>query len=176
MQGSLSFEEHLRRARETLRLEKAAHAVTRANCSSVRLSLAQLKGLGGRPMTVDAETEGGPSDPLHGDIHMSLVAGDASGANRGVAGDVPPDAVVDEPAQSTEQTHSADAVPEERQRPQPDAQTSPVVGEEPGGEGNVGADNEDPPMRDDAVVNLEGTHSASPVPDGGESSHAAEME
>ena len=44
-------------------------------------------------MAVHAET-GGPSDPLHGDIHMSSVAGDASGA---VPADVPPDAVVEEP-------------------------------------------------------------------------------
>ena len=34
--------------------------------------------------------------------HMSPVAGDGSGANGGVAGDVPPNAVVDEPAQSAE--------------------------------------------------------------------------
>ena len=98
MQGSLSFEERLRRARETLRLEKAAHAATRAKLQQCEAELAQLKGLGGRPMTVDAETEGDPSDPLHGDIHMSPVAGDASRVNGGVAGDVPLDAVVDKPA------------------------------------------------------------------------------
>ena len=51
-----------------------------------------------------------------------------------------------------------------------------MVGEEPGGEGNVGADNEDPPMRDDAAVDLEGVKSAGPVPDGGESSHVVKTE
>jgi len=79
-------------------LEKAAHAATRAKLQQCEAELAQLKGLGGRPMTVDAEIEGDPSDPLHGDIHMSPVAGDASRVNGGVAGDVPLDAVVDKPA------------------------------------------------------------------------------
>ena len=132
MQGSLSFEEHLRRARDCLRLEKAAHAATRAKLLQCEAELAQVKGLGGRPMEVDVET-GGPSDPLHGDIHMSPVAGDAGGAKGAVPADVPPDAVVEEPAQSAERTHSAHADPEERQRPRPDAHTSPVVGQEPGG-------------------------------------------
>ena len=112
-------------------------------------------------MVVDAET-GGPSD--------------ASGAKGAVLADVPPDAVVEEPAQSAERTQSGHADPEEQQRPRPDAHTSPVVGQEPGGEGNVGDDNEDLPMRDDAAVDLEGMQSIGPVPEGGQSSHAAEME
>jgi len=83
--------------------------------------------------------------------------------------------VPDEPAHSTEETHSAATDPEDRQCPHPDAHTSPVVVEETGGECNVGADIENPPKRDDAAADAEGTHSAATVPDGGDPSHAAEM-
>ena len=89
MQGSLSFEERLRRARDSLRLEKAAHAATRAKLLECEAELAQVKGVGGSPMSVHAET-GGPYDPLHGDIHVCPIVGDASGAKGAVHADVPP--------------------------------------------------------------------------------------
>jgi len=175
VQGSLSYEERLRQARDSLRLEKAAHAATRAKLLECEAELAQVKGLGGSPMSVHAEM-GGPSDPLHGDIHMSPVAGNASGAKGAVPADVPPDAVVEEDVQSAEQTQSAHVDTEEQQWPRPDARTSPVVGQKPEGDGNVGDDVEDLPMRDDAEVDLEGTQSAGPVPEGGQASHAAQMD
>jgi len=126
-------------------------------------------------MTVDADTEGGPSDPFHGDIHMSPVTGDDSGANSGVPHHIPPHTVADKPAPFAKETHSTVADPEDRQCPDPDAQTSPVVGDETGGECNVGADIEELPVADDAAADAEGTQSAGPVPEGGNPSHATEM-
>jgi len=126
-------------------------------------------------MTVDADREGGLSDPFHGDIHMSPVIGDDSGANSGVPHHVPPHTVANEPAPSAEEKHSAVTNLEDRQCPDPDPQTSPVVGDETGGECNVGAGIEEPPVADDAAADAEGTQSAGPVHEGGDPSHAAKM-
>ena len=132
MQGSLSFEERLRRARDSLRLEKAAHAATRAKLLECEAELAQVKGVGGSPMSVHADT-GAPDEPLHGDIHVCPVVGDASGAKGAVHADVPPDAVADEDVQPAARTQSPHVHPEEQQQPRPDAHTSAGVVQEPGG-------------------------------------------
>ena len=132
MQGSLSFEERLRRARESLRLEKAAHAATRAKLLECEAELAQLKAVGGSPMSGHAET-GGADDGLHGDIHVCPVVGDASGAKGAVHADAPPDAVADEAVQPAAPTQSPHVDPEEQQQAWPDAHTSAAVVQEPGG-------------------------------------------
>jgi len=121
MQGSLNFDERLRRACESLCVEKAAHAVTRAKLEHCQAELMKLQGSGGRPMIVAADTEGGPSNLFDGDIHTSSVTGDDNGADCGVPHHVPPHVVADEPALSAERTHFAAADPEDRQCTDPNA-------------------------------------------------------
>ena len=82
MQGSLSFDERLRRARDNLRAEKAAHAVTRSRLEHCEAELARLLGSGGSARIVGSDTEGSRRAPCDWDINKSAVGGDDSGADR----------------------------------------------------------------------------------------------
>ena len=152
MHGTLSFYESLRRARDSLCVEKAAHAVTRAKLQHCEAELAKLQGSGGSVRTVAADTQGSPHEPCHWNIHKSTVAGDDSGAECGVPYHVPPQVGADGPGPSTQGTHSVAAEPEYGHCADLVKQTSPVIGDGSGAEFKVGDDNEPEPVRKEAAA------------------------
>jgi len=75
MHGTLRFYESLRRARDSLCVEKAAHAVTRAKLQHCEAELAKLQGSGGSVRTVAVDTQGSPHDHVIGIFISPLLLG-----------------------------------------------------------------------------------------------------